>query len=288
MQVQMLYSRFLSVRIFGIVSFKDEENYYYYTLSQLMQLNLSFQHQTGFWKLARRGCSRILAWRPSRQVAPGARSPRHLRPAPPSRGHGAASPRTRRGFSREKPRGFGGGGAGPVSAGAHGRGCARTRRGDARAHGGGMRAANSTRRAPRTRAVRGGGERLAAGCARANTPRGTRRQVGGGRREEEEVVRTMARTLPLSGLRDGVLRDGDLRDGDLRDEDLRDGERRLASVAGCAPVFRREGERNRGRGALPEIASPVELVCAGGSSGQKMASKALLQLVFPPEEKIEK
>jgi hypothetical protein len=47
----------------------------------------------------------------------------------------------------------------------------------------------------------------------------------------------MARTLPLSG-----LRDGDLRDGDLRDEDLRDGERRLASVAGCAPVFRRERE----------------------------------------------
>ena len=58
----------------------------------------------------------------------------------------------------------------------------------------------------------------------------------------------MARTLPLSGLRDGVLRDGDLRDGDLRDEDLRDGERRLASVAGCAPVFRRERKREGGRG----------------------------------------
>ncbi len=57
----------------------------------------------------------------------------------------------------------------------------------------------------------------------------------------------MARTLPLSGLRDGDLRDGDLRDGDLRDGDLRDGdlrdgERGLASVAGCAPVFRRERE----------------------------------------------
>ncbi len=134
MQVQMLYSRFLSVRIFGIVSFKDEENYYYYTLSQLMQLNLSFQHQTGFWKLARRGCSRILAWRPSRQVAPGARSPRHLRPAPPSRGHGAASPRTRRGFfSPARNRAVSG-----VE------GLARFRlahtAGDARAHGGGMRA----------------------------------------------------------------------------------------------------------------------------------------------------
>ena len=34
-----------------------------------MQLNVRFQHQTGCWKLARRGCSRILTWRPSRQVA---------------------------------------------------------------------------------------------------------------------------------------------------------------------------------------------------------------------------
>ncbi len=132
-------------------SFKDEENYYYYTFSQLMQLNLSFQHQTGCWKLARRGCSRILTWRPSRQVAlvrvraPHATSARpSARPlprggmAPRRRGRNEVSPARNRAVSGVE-------------------GLARFRlahtAGDSRAHGGGMRAHTAEGCARRT--VRG-------------------------------------------------------------------------------------------------------------------------------------